>query len=310
MTPLAPLPLRHLLVPLDGSALAEAALPAAAALGQRLGARLTLLHVLERGAPERVHGDRHLRQQGEAEAYLAEVGARLGGPAAAHVHPNPEGDVAASIADHAAELGVDLILLCAHGSGGARGWLTGAMAQQVIRRAAPPVLLLRPPTAANEGDPPFAPAAVLIALDGTPEGEAALPAALALAGAFAVPLRLLVAVATLGTLAGDRIAAATLVPGATAAALDLEAESAAAYLAALADRCRDAGFAVAAEVRRGDPARSVADAAGARTVVALATHGRAGFDALWAGSVGSRVVGRVAGRVAAPLLLVHPEPRR
>jgi nucleotide-binding universal stress UspA family protein len=47
------------------------------------------------------------------------------------------------------------------------------------------------------------------------------------------------------------------------------------------------------------------DVAQARSgVLALATHGRSGFDALWSGSIGSRVVARGAG----PLLLVHPEP--
>jgi nucleotide-binding universal stress UspA family protein len=37
-------------------------------------------------------------------------------------------------------------------------------------------------------------------------------------------------------------------------------------------------------------------------ILALATHGRAGLDAFWSGSVGSRVVAKAAG----PLLLVHP----
>jgi nucleotide-binding universal stress UspA family protein len=65
----------HLLVPLDGSPLAEAALPAAVALGQRSSARLTLLHVLERRAPATIHGHRHLTNLAEAEAYLGEVAA-------------------------------------------------------------------------------------------------------------------------------------------------------------------------------------------------------------------------------------------
>ena len=39
-------------------------------------------------------------------------------------------------------------------------------------------------------------------------------------------------------------------------------------------------------------------------ILALATHGRAGLDALWSGSIGSRVIARGSG----PFLLVHPEP--
>ena len=42
---------KHLLVPLDGSRMAEAVLPAAISLAGEKKARLTLLHVIERGAP-------------------------------------------------------------------------------------------------------------------------------------------------------------------------------------------------------------------------------------------------------------------
>lgn len=293
----------HLLVPLDGSSLAEAALPAAIAVAERTGARATLLHVLERRAPATVHGDRHLTEVAQAEAYLVAVAGRfeeVGLAVGRHVHPNREGDVAAAVAAHAAELDVDLIVLCAHGRGGPRGWFAGALAQQVVRRETPPVLLVR------DGDASlgFDPEAIVVALDGTAEGEAALPTALALALAFGVPLRPTVIVATLATVPGDRVATARLTPTATSAALDLEEATAAAYLADLGERVRAMGVPVAAEVGRGDAVEVVLRTAGGsgRHVLALATHGRAGLDALWAGSVGARVVGRAS----APLLLVHP----
>ena len=58
---------KHLLVPLDGSRLAEAALPAAILVAQKSGAKVTLLHVIERNAPKSVHGNVHLRTAEEAE---------------------------------------------------------------------------------------------------------------------------------------------------------------------------------------------------------------------------------------------------
>ena len=61
---------KHLLVPLDGSAPAETAIPVAAALAAALGARVTLMHVIERDAPATVHGAQHLTQATEAAAYL------------------------------------------------------------------------------------------------------------------------------------------------------------------------------------------------------------------------------------------------
>jgi nucleotide-binding universal stress UspA family protein len=300
-----PAPMTHLLVPLDGSALAEAALPAGIRLGRALPAQVTLLHVMERSAPATVHGHAHLDDAAEAAAYLTGVQARFadaGVVAEIHVHPNPEGDVAASIAEHAAEFGADLIVLCAHGEGGLSGWWSGAMAQQVIRRVAPPVLLVRPRP--DGSAPPFAPESVLVALDGGGEGEAALPPALTLARATAAKLMLTVVVPTVGTLPGDRAATAIFVPSATAAALDLEQDVAAAYLDDLAARLRPSGAVVATAVVRGDAVREVAALAEriGPNILALATHGRAGLDAFWSGSVGSRVVAKATG----PLLLVHP----
>ncbi len=115
--------LRHLLIPLDGSSLAESVLPLGFSLAVHLHARVTLLHVMERSARTTVHGDRHLTHAPEAEQYLAEVAARAraaGVEVGSHVHPNLEGDVAKSIVDHAADFAADLVILAPHGAGGAR----------------------------------------------------------------------------------------------------------------------------------------------------------------------------------------------
>jgi nucleotide-binding universal stress UspA family protein len=318
MNTIAPATITHLLVPLDGSRLAEAALPAATALAEHLGARVTLLHVMERHAPATVHGERHLTRAGEADAYLNGVASRFadaGVPVEGHVHPNEEGDVAASVAEHAAEFGADLVVLCTHGRGGPREWLFGSLAQQVVRRAIAPVLLVRPGPDGNA--PPFAPRAVLVALDGTAEGELALSAALALARALGATVRLVVVVATLATVAGDRAATARLSPAATTAALDLEQEAAQGYLERLRGSLihqgqsltdqgpaqpQAAGVPIEVQVGRGDAVQVVTELATRATgdLLAVATHGHAGFDALWSGSVGSKVVARFGG----PLLLV------
>lgn len=294
----------HLLVPLDGSRLAEASLPLALSVAAQVGARVTLLHVLERRAPATIHGDRHLAIAPEAEAYLHGVASRFadaGVPVETHVHPNPEGDVAASIAAHAAELGADVIVLCTHGEGGMRGWLSGLLAQQVVRRVNAPVLLIRPDGASAAS---LVPKETLVALDGTQEGEAALPAAAALARAWGTPLRLVCVVPTLGTVGGDRGAVARMKPSATSAVLDLEEGAAAAYLHGLAEGVSPIGVPANVEVVRGDPAETVAALAARRdgALLAIATHGRAGLDALWSGSIGAKVVGRITG----PILLVRP----
>ncbi len=116
---------KHVLVPLDGSQLAESVLPAVAWLAKRLGASITLIHIIEEGPSATIHGDRHLTQPDEAEAYLGEVADRLrdqdgvATPVECHVHTTDKGesDVARSIVDHAADLEPDLIVLVPHGSG-------------------------------------------------------------------------------------------------------------------------------------------------------------------------------------------------
>jgi nucleotide-binding universal stress UspA family protein len=296
-----------LLVPLDGSPAAEAVLPAVIVLAKRLAAGVALLHVLERNAPARVHGEQHLTGEADAASYLERIAAQFtaeGIPVTWHVHLVRVGDIPLSIATHAAESGASFILLSVHGSGSPRSWLTGAVAQGVIRHAAPPVLLLRSRTTRRI---PFAPQEVVVALDTDRQAEVALPPAARVARALAIPLRVLLVVPTVETIPGDRVAAARLLPGGATASLDLEAAAAEDYLAQLARRMSDTtgDLQVMTEVGRGDPAQVIVARAQARpSILALATHGRAGFDALWSASVGSRVIARGDG----PFLLVHPEP--
>ena len=298
--------LRALLVPLDGSAAAESVLPAAVILAQRLPARISLLHTLERNAPAHVHGQSHLTTEPEAERYLQGIANQLeaqGVSVTLHVHEAPVGNVPRNIAVHAAEEGAELILLSTHEVTDPRSWLIGAVAQGVIRYAAPPVLLLR-----NGRNAPttFAPGEIIVALDSEGNSEVAIPGARRLAQALGIPLHLLSVVPTAETMPGDRAAATRLLPSGANAALDAEAQAVASDLSVLAARLRseNPGLAVVASVMRGDPAQAIMNAARARNgIIALATHGRTGLDALWSGSVGSRVIARAPG----PFLLVHPD---
>ena len=128
---------KHLLVPLDGSKLAEAALPAAVLLSKALGATVTLLHIIEKDAPQEIHGDRHLTNNDDACRYLDDVAQKFFPPETqvdSHVHTEEVKDVARSIVDHSGEFAPDLIVLCAHGEGGWREVMVGSIAQQVIAR--------------------------------------------------------------------------------------------------------------------------------------------------------------------------------
>jgi len=138
---------RHILIPLDGSVLAESALPVAEYLSRVLSARITLVHVIEKDAVASIHGERHLTLHEEAEGYLDQIRQRAfpaGSPVALHVHESAVQDVAQGIVEHQDELAPDLIVMCSHGRGGLRDLLFGSIAQQVITAGRVPVLLVRP----------------------------------------------------------------------------------------------------------------------------------------------------------------------
>jgi len=295
-------------VPLDGSRLAETALPAAAFLAKLFEAEVTLIHLVERRAPAAVHSERHLTEPDEAQDYLRQVAQRAfptDSRVGSHVHTAEVSDVARGLVAHAAELQIDLIVMCSHGRGGLRDLLYGSIAQQVVSQGATPVLLVRP---GPDGEaPPFAGRLLLVPLDGDPEHEVGLPLARQLASATGGALHLLVVIRGLGSLKTDEeLATALLMPLATNALLDLSETQAASYLAGLLSQLQTAGLAVTGEVARGDPVhyvRAAAQRTGADLIV-LATHGKSGLAALGSGSVAPRL----SGQSHAPLLLVPLPP--
>jgi nucleotide-binding universal stress UspA family protein len=298
---------KHLLVPLDGSRLAESALPAAGFLAGRLGASVTLIHIVERDAPQEVHGERHLTSSDEACAYLEAAAKHLQEHALGvnltverHVHTAEIKDVAKGIVEHVEELAPDLIVMCTHGSGGLREVLFGSIAQQVVARGVTPVVLIRP--SEDEVVESFSCRRLLVPLDGSPEHERSLSAAAELGYACPAELHLVFVVPTLGTLAGQQAATGRLLPGATAAMLDMAQRDAEAYLRKQMAGLRDRGLTVTAELERGDPATGIV--ASARRVdsdmIVLGTHGRTGTDAFWTGSTAAKVLSRSN----CPLLLV------
>jgi len=301
---------RHLLVPLDGSPMAESVLSATADLVRRLSAHVTLLHVLERGAPKTVHGERHLTQPAEAESYLRGVAEWFDseGVAADFLVHRDGADVAKSIADGAAEIGADLVVLCTHGWSGLRGFLFGRVAQQVLRWGTIPVLLIQPSTEGRKE--PFSCRRLVVPLDGSGMAETALPAASAVAHAFEAEVLLTWVVPTVATVSGERGAAMKLMPSAAAALLDAEAAQAATYLERVGARLREEGVKISMEVGRGEPIRVLLDTVAKQEIdlIVIATHGRSGIGAVWAGSVTSRIL-RYSTR---PILLIRipgPPPR-
>ncbi len=294
---------KHILVPLDGSELAEAALPAARYLAGALKAKVTLVHVIEEDAPTTVHGERHLVSAREAESYLAGISrlaAAQGTEVTCHVHAAATGNVAHAIVAHQDELTHDLIVMCTHGHSGLRRILIGSIAQQVVAEGSKPVLLIRPEGKGR--DLPFDIRVILAPVDGDPAHERGLDAAMELARATGARLQLLSVVPTMGTLAGRDATMGRFMPGTTHAILELAEKDLKAYLKRQAARLKEAGLPAAAELCHGDTAPTIATVADAlnASIIVLATHGKAGNEAFWTNSVGAGV----QAQTRRPLLLL------
>ena len=294
---------RHILVPIDGSLMAEAALPAAAYLAEKLQARVTLMHVVERNPPEAVHGQPHLKHAQDAERYLHEAAERYfpdAIPVACHVHTDEVDDVAGSLVAHVDELAHDLVVMCSHGRGAALHLFLGSIAQSVIARGSKPVLITHPDA---QGKPPaFSCSQILVPLDDNPEHAKALPVTKELARACGAALHLIMVIPELATLSGGNAVGSRMLPRTTSRLLDLKTQDAENYLQGLESDLRREGFVASSHVLRGDPASVIVEASQRAKidVIVIGTHGKTGMDAFWAGSVAHRICSQ--SRV--PLLLI------
>jgi nucleotide-binding universal stress UspA family protein len=293
----------QLLVPLDGSKLAESVLPAVVYLAKALPATVALVHVIEKNAPIEIHGDTHLNNPDEAEKYLRSIASQFFPGETTidtHVHTAPVDDVAKSIVDHVGEFDSDLIVMCAHGRGGVKSFIFGYIAQQVIASGKTPVLLFQPTL---DGEPfTFSCHHILVPLDGQPEHELGLKKAKGLAKICGAVLSLVLVVPTMGTLPGKWAASRRLLPGSTSKLLDMEMQNGEEYLLSLIKGLKQEGFSANAELSRGDPADEIITTAQNLDIdlIVLGTHAKTPIDAFWAGSVAPKIFKRSK----IPLLLV------
>jgi nucleotide-binding universal stress UspA family protein len=143
---------KKILVPLDSSPMAEAALPLARNLAECYGAEMVVLYVnlplgMQYYAPEMLATVAELEQTTRVavNTYIHRTAANLmdRGIKASAVMKD---DVTAAnaILDYADHNGVDLIAMSTHGRSGIGRWLLGSVADKVVHGAKMPVLLVRP----------------------------------------------------------------------------------------------------------------------------------------------------------------------
>ena len=144
---------KHLLVPLDGSELAEVALPMATAVAEKFGSQITLVtavhlpYYIGDGLDyAEVYSSLSDNVTDEARAYLQSKQKAL---RTAGFQVNFELLVgqppAEAILIIAEEKAVDAIVMSTHGRGGVMRWVFGSVADKVLRNAVVPILLARVP---------------------------------------------------------------------------------------------------------------------------------------------------------------------
>lgn len=293
----------RLLIPLDGSRLAENVLPVATWLAERFTPEIVLIHVVEPDAPKEVHGERHLQDAVEADEYLKQV-QRQWFPSpnivSTHVHSDDVAGITEGILMHAAEFDSDLILMCTHGHTGPRQFFFGTVAQKVASKGDVPVFFVR--ARSDDETRSFSIERILVPLDGDPEHELGMRVAVELAQPLDASLHLLRVVQKLSDVSGGWTQTARLLPSTTAGMLDIVENEARLYLDDLQTRLQANGALVSAEVKRGEPSDAIADAAGEQEIdlIVVGTHGKIGGEGFWLGSI----TPRICERTQAPILLV------
>ena len=149
---------KTILVPLDGSLLAEMALTPAVEMAREKGAKLVLLRAAEAHTTVADPTEAQVTVVREAEDYLAGVRARVLEGGAPVVETSVwYGPPAEAIAEAAKYREADLIVMSTHGRSGLGRLVLGSVAENVLRATPTPILLIRPGNAPV--DAPYWPAA-------------------------------------------------------------------------------------------------------------------------------------------------------
>ncbi len=325
--------LKRILVPLDGSPLAESALTVAARIAHTADGTIVLLRVIgvsttytpyvygsDMAQSPELAQDLMDMEQENAEKYLAEI-ARLDILAGIQVESTViPGSAGIAIIDTAKEEKVDLIVMSSHGETGFKRLALGSVGQYVSRHSPVPVLILQgdestPLSAFPDPKHPLRSITALVALDGSELAEASLEPAAYLVAAMATPAQGTLLLSTVANKQADRIKHGTE---------EYMRDEAKKYLIGIGERLQGSDIGKLNLViewsieESKDVANALIEAAESGKVIessheftscdliAIATHGRGGLKRLMAGSVTENVLGSTK----LPMLIVRPRDEK
>ena len=297
----------RILVPLDGSRLAEQALSCAMTLGRGLPAELVLFRAVSIPSDVQEALDKAglkpdplvEKLKTEASEYLEAMSHLLSKTGLSFSHVVQRGFAADAILDYVEQMDIQLIVMASHGYTGIKRWRHGSVAERVLQKTSVAVLLVRAKEGISKGLPEAGPCRrILVPLDGSKVAEQVLPAVTPIARAlrcemtlFQVPI-----IYASGSLIGD-----WYMPW--QGSFETADQDSRDYLERLASDLREQGIEASAATWVGGVAESIIDYAEINDVdlIAMCTHGRTGIARWTLGSVADRVL-RAGDK---PLLLVR-----
>jgi nucleotide-binding universal stress UspA family protein len=298
--------MRTFVVPLDGSPLAERALPYAIGLAQSSEGRLILTRAVVAAPSAKLDGSDWEREQidalDEATAYLSEMAESLSGQVRGVEVSVPYGRAVDKIVETVEAYGADAVVMATHGRTGFAHLLYGSVTEGVLAKSSVPVFAVY----ARPGQNPhasFSPtrARLLVPQDGSAYDAPALDTALDLVGPGG-EIVLVSVVEPPEHVQVDESGRRVL------AYLDQQEEArtreARDYLVSIANNLAGGNVPIKMDVRVGDPTSGIAMAAADvhADLIVMATHGRTGVRRAVLGSV----AGTVLRTVNTPVVLVHP----
>ncbi len=287
----------NILVPLDGSPLAEQALSSALLFAQRSQEPAALLLVRVNPSKETLlaSGDMLAPEfardhAADAIAYLEHVQQRISQQEVPVEIAVIDGTPADAIMRYAHDRDVGLIVMASHVLTTLDRAMWGSITEQVAYRSAIPTLIIRPNTEKFPLVSTGKPFTILVPLDGSAEAARVLPAATKMAQGFTGAILLMHVLQD--------------VPETHPAQHHSREEQALRYLADVAGRLKKDGVQADTLIAQGDPATHIEDLVKAQRVdmIAIATHGRMGIDLLTHGSTTDEVLHHVT----IPMLIYHP----
>lgn len=293
---------KSILVPLDGSTFGEYALPIAKSIARRAGAALQLVHVHVPTPAQYIDGavifDEALEAKNKEQerAYLDNVVDRLGTSAEVPVTTlllDEPGSVVDSLNNQVKATGAGLVVMSTHGRGTLTRFWLGSVADEFVRRAEKPILLIRPPeTAETSPDLSQEPAFqhILIPLDGSVRSEQMLEHAVTLGKLTQADYTLLSVILPVIPPSSPRTDYTMTIERQL---LKQQQDEAQTYLDGIAERLRLRSFQVQTRiVTHRHPATAILEDAKAHGIdlIAMETHGYGGLKRLFIGSVADKVL--------------------